>query len=268
MVNSRDAEPWSFGEEVEQIARNYVKLRYRMMPYIYSAFHQAAETGLPVMRSLALEYTHDEAVYDNRWQHQYLFGDSIMVAPVESTKELCKVYLPAGTWYNLFTDEHYEGAQEVIAECPMWQLPLYVRGGSIVPMQSDVASLKQAPETELKLHVYLGEGSYTYHHYEDDGSSFDYEKGSYHQRDITLDSDARTLSFGASSGATESHFKTVRVFFHGADEVAGSSKAEHRFFTPITGIDTFYTDKGQELKIDALPSVVMDYPAMAHQLQF
>lgn len=277
MVNTRDAEPWAFGEEVEQISRNYIKLRYALMPYIYSAFHNASQTGLPVMRSLAVDHTHDTNIYDTRWQHQYLFGTSILVAPVESTKELCKVYLPKGTWYNLFTDEQAAGNQIIVAECPMWQLPLFVKGGSIIPMQSDVASLKQAPTTELLLHVYLGNGTTSYDYYEDDGTTYEHLDGTIHQRTIVLDSDAGTLTFSACEGLFNSHFETVRVFFHGVEKLDGLElngnpvavqTEDHSFFTPISGIDTFYSDKGNDLHIKELPSAVVPYSSNAFELQF
>ena len=111
-------------------------------------------------------------------------------------------------------------------------------------------------------------GTTSYHHYEDDGSSYDFEHGAFHERTISLASDQRKMTFSAAEGTARSHFSTIRINVHGAANVAGASSNTHRFFTPITGIDTFYTDKGNELKIEALPSFVIDYPAGEFELQF
>ena len=102
MINTKDSEPWSFGEEVEQISRNYIKLRYQLLPYIYSLFYEAALTGMPVQRSLAIYHAHDDRIYQGPFQHQYLFGPSILVAPVESNQSFAKVLFPKGNWYSLF----------------------------------------------------------------------------------------------------------------------------------------------------------------------
>ena len=86
MINSNDAEPWAFGEEVEEISRNYMKLRYRLLPTIYSKFHSSAQTGLPINASLAISYPLDSKIYQSAYQNQYMFCDSFLVAPIESTK--------------------------------------------------------------------------------------------------------------------------------------------------------------------------------------
>ncbi len=135
MINSRDSEPWSYGEEVEQIARNYIKFRYQLMPYLYSLFYEASLTGMPVQRSLALDYTFSPQVYDHLFHHQYLLGPFILVAPVESTKTLVRIYLPAGEWYYLFTGVKYSGDQEIIIDCPIHKLPVFIKSGAVLPMQ-------------------------------------------------------------------------------------------------------------------------------------
>ncbi|MFN5176655.1 MAG: TIM-barrel domain-containing protein, partial [Ignavibacteria bacterium] len=91
-VDNKDQEPWSFGERVEDIARNYLNLRYMMLPYIYSSFYQAQQKGLPIWRSLAIEFPFDSKIYDGRYQHQFTIGKGLMIAPVHSTQEFTKVY--------------------------------------------------------------------------------------------------------------------------------------------------------------------------------
>src|SRR5690606_7296239 len=136
MINSRDSEPWSYGEEVEQIARNYIRFRYQLLPYLYSAFYDAASNGMPVLRTLATQYSQDVRDYDPGFQHQYLFGPSIMVVPVESTKDFVRVFLPPGNaWYSLYDGARYFGQSETIVDSPLHRLPVFIKAGAIIPMQ-------------------------------------------------------------------------------------------------------------------------------------
>src|SRR5687768_3797255 len=136
MINSRDSEPWSYGEEVEQISRNYIKFRYQLLPYLYSTFYEASNNGMPIQRTLAIDYTHDARIFEHQFQHQYLFGPSIMVIPVESNKEFVRVYFPKGnTWYSLYNGDKYNGNSDTILECPLHKLPVFVKSGAIIPMQ-------------------------------------------------------------------------------------------------------------------------------------
>lgn len=215
MINSRDSEPWAFGEEVEQISRNYIRFRYQMMPYIYSLFYDAATTGMPIQRSLAVSYTHNHKVYEVTYQNQYLFGPSFLVAPVESDKEFVKVYLPEGTWYYLYNGQQYSGNNEVIIECPLRRLPVFVRAGALIPMQPAAQNTAVRQEL-LVLHVYAGAStSFTY--YDDDGATFDYQSGAYSKRNIIHDAENRQVSIDAAEGSYRSPVKHLKLVFHGFD---------------------------------------------------
>ncbi|MFN8690688.1 MAG: glycoside hydrolase family 31 protein, partial [Cyclobacteriaceae bacterium] len=135
MINSRDSEPWSYGERVEEISRNYMKLRYRLLPYIYSLFYEASQNGMPLNRSLAFDYPFDQKIYDGKYQNQYFFGPALLVIPAESNKDLVKTYLPEGNWFDFYTDKPFSGSQEMVAEAPIDVLPVFVRGSSILPMR-------------------------------------------------------------------------------------------------------------------------------------
>ena len=245
MINSRDTEPWTFGEEVEEISRNYISLRYRLMPYIYGAFAEAAASGMPVSRSLVLDHAFEPEIYDGRFQNQFLCGPYILVAPVESDKQITKVYLPAGkSWYDLHTGELLAGGQVVYADCPNWRLPLYIQAGAILPMQSLVQSLTEKPEPVLHLHVYAGGQGTEYSYYEDDGETYGYEGGAYQKRTIRLQGNA--LSWEAAQGSYPSAFDTVKVYLHGfaavdSVQVNGTNVATtqetHRYTEPITQFD-------------------------------
>ena len=216
--NTKAAEPWSFGEDVLDIVRNYVNLRYRLMPYLYSSFADAAATGEPVMRSLAIDYTHDASVYNPLFQNQYLFGRAFLVAPFESTKEFGKVYFPAGRWYNLYSDAVHVGASESIAELSVSRLPVYVKESSIVPVQSLVQSTSEKPSDTLAFHIYKGDVDNAYAYYEDDGATFAYEKGAYYKRTISYSAAARSITFGAVEGSFKSKFSKLDIVLHGFGE--------------------------------------------------
>jgi alpha-glucosidase len=250
MINSRDSEPWSYGEKVEEISRNYMKLRYRLLPYLYSLFHDASKTGMPVNRSLAIDFTFDDLIYDHRYHNQYLFGPAILVAPVESTKELTKVYLPEGNWYELFTDQPHTGKNEITVDCPIDQLPLYVRGSSIIPMRQEAGATVNDHGDKLEIHLYKGEVNNSFLLYEDDGDSFDYEKGSFAKRLLEYKASENKFIVHTSEGTYQSPFKNLVLFFHGFDVTTEASvnetsypvrHKEYRFVQPITNYDPVYT---------------------------
>jgi alpha-glucosidase len=215
MINSRDSEPWSYGEEVEQISRNYIKFRYQLLPYLYSLFYEASETGMPIQRSLSIEYTHDPKVYDGHFHHQYLFGPYIMVIPVESSKEFVKIYFPKGdTWFSLYDGKRIQGNQEIIMECPVHRLPLFVKGGAIIPMQTSLSNTGEKSDL-LIVHLYAGETTNTFLFYDDDGSSFDYQQASYTKRKLVYEGENNRFTIGGSEGNYPLALRKLKVVFHG-----------------------------------------------------
>lgn len=223
MVDAKDSEPWSYGEKVEEIARNYISLRYKLMPYLYSSFYEATQTGMPVARSLAINYTHDPMIYNGQYQNQYLFGQGIMVAPVVSYKEINKVYLPEGNWYNFFTEQAYNGRQEIYVETTMENLPVFVKGGSIIPMQTVVQSAMEKPADTLFLHVYKGLENNSFVYYEDAGDGYDYLNGKFFKRTIVYQAKEKELILEKVEGNLASKFNTIKLYLHGFDAMQNIS---------------------------------------------
>ncbi len=264
MINSRDAEPWSFGEEVEEISRNYIKLRYRLLPYIYSTFYEASQSGVPVQRSLVLNYMNDARIYSTDYQNEYLFGSSFLIAPISSTQVLSKIYLPEGFWYDFFTDKAHDGNSEIIIDTPKGSLPVLVKGGSIIPMQSAVAHTGVEGDDTMEIHLYNGvlKNSFTY--YEDDGSTFAYEELQYYLREIILDSEIKQLSLKAKSGQYHSRFKSARIYFHGFKMERPIQKnglaltlryTDYRFVLPLSNFDPWDKEQDASKMIRDLPYV-------------
>lgn len=236
MINTRDAEPWSYGEEVEQIVRNSIKFRYQLMPYIYSLFHQAASTGMPVQRSLAISYPFDDRVFDGQFQNQYFFGPSILVCPVESTKDVLKVFFPEGEWYSVYNGQKYHGNQEVFIECPIHRLPVFVKGGSVIPSKRAGINTTEKKD-ELVLHVYKGTAITSFDLYEDDGETFDYQNGKSSKRQVVYDSTKGTIQLTACEGGYKPTWKTITIYLHGFPDLHNTKTTEFSYFTPIVKYD-------------------------------
>lgn len=186
---TRDHEPWSFGPEIEKIARKAIRLRYELLPYLYSEFRQACETGLPVMRPLILDFQDDPNVYGIN--DEFLFGREILAAPVTRPGDRKRlVYLPKGGWYDFYTKTRLEGGRFIIADAPLDRIPLFVREGAIIPMAQSACSTRFMDFSTLIIEIYAGpEGSFSL--YEDDGLTRDYQNGAYNLRRLTQQSPSR-----------------------------------------------------------------------------
>jgi alpha-glucosidase (family GH31 glycosyl hydrolase) len=153
----------------------YLKLRYELMPYIYSLGYRTHESGAPYMRALFMDFPADARVADLR--DEYMFGPAFLVAPVTEQGATSRtVYLPAGTdWYNYWTKERVRGGQAIQVDAPIETLPLFVRAGSIVPMGAPVSSTSETQKV-ARVRVYAGaDGDFAV--YSDDGKTYAYEHG-------------------------------------------------------------------------------------------
>ena len=168
-------EVWSYGKQAEPILEKYLRLRYQLMPYIYSLGWQAHENGAPFMRGLFLDFPQDANVADIG--DEYMFGPALLVAPVTDQGATSRsVYLPAGSdWYNFWTNERVHGGQRLTVLAPIETIPVFVRAGSILPLGAPVQSTNEKQAIE-KVRVYPGaDAAFTL--YSDDGTTYAYERG-------------------------------------------------------------------------------------------
>ena len=170
-----DTAVWSYGKEAEAVISKYLRLRYTLIPYIYSLGKHTYDTGAPFMRALFMDFPHDANVANIG--DEYMFGPAFLVAPVtQQGRENRRVYLPAGSdWYNYWTHEKLKGGQTVEAAAPIDVIPLFVRAGSIIPMGIDIQNTA-TPQPLKEIRVYPGKST-DFTLYDDDGVSYDYEKG-------------------------------------------------------------------------------------------
>ena len=210
-IEARDSPEASelHNEAVEPICRDYLNLRYRLMPYTYTIAREACDTGLPMMRALWLHYPQDpRAVAEGR---EYLWGRDILVAPVvEKGAAERTVYLPAGDWYDWWTGEKVKGAREIVRKVDLATMPLYVRAGAILPLDPVRQYVAQTVDEPTTLQVYPGaDGQFVL--YDDDGATLDYlrDQGTWTQ--LTWSDRERRLRIAPKPGTT-SKPKARRVF--------------------------------------------------------
>jgi alpha-D-xyloside xylohydrolase len=145
--------PWEYGEEALRVFRDYVRLRYRLLPYIYTYATIASETSLPLMRPMVLEFPDDPCTYE--MDLQYMFGSELLVAPIYNSEGRRPVYLPAGRWINFWTHEVIEGPRPLHVEAPLDTMPLYIRADALVPTIEPVDHLTEDPFEMVTFDCYL-----------------------------------------------------------------------------------------------------------------
>lgn len=208
-IDNQPTEPWGFGASVLDISREYVQLRYRLLPYLYTMAYRAHDRGMPIVRPLFFEEPDASSLAEE--EDAYLFGDSFLVAPVVTAGKREKtVPLPDGTWINYWTDQAVTGGASVTVDAPLDRLPLFVRAGSIVPMRPTAPDhIGHSVADTLQLAVYPQDEASQFRFYEDDGHTRAYEQGRYattifRQRRTTRNGNTRmTVTMGATQGSFE-----------------------------------------------------------------
>ncbi|MBO9624396.1 MAG: DUF5110 domain-containing protein [Sphingomonas sp.] len=203
-----DTEFWHYGPEVERLARACLELRYRLLPYVYSEAAEITRDGSSLLRPLVMDFVHDQRALDERYS--YMFGKAFHVAPVVAPGvQQWPVYLPEspGGWYDFWSGEHRAGGTVHQIAAPLDRIPLHARAGSIVPLARVAQSTAGSRNLDLELRIYAGaDGRFTL--YDDDGTSYDYERGSYSRIAFAWDDTRKRLSISAPRG---SHDASTRV---------------------------------------------------------
>ncbi|MFC3363061.1 TIM-barrel domain-containing protein [Pedobacter fastidiosus] len=193
----------------------YNKLRYRLMPYIYSLAGQTYQKDYTIMRGLVMDFGADEKL--KNIADQYMFGPSLLINPVYkygATNR--KVYLPEGNgWYDLYTGGYVKGGQTITAKAPYSQMPIYVKEGAIIPYGPEIQYTSEKPNDPITLYLYTGkDGTFTL--YEDEGTNYNYEKGAFSTIDFEYSESVKTLTIsnrkGAFKGMLENRtFNVIRI---------------------------------------------------------
>ena len=223
-------EIWQFGEPGEPFYEALVdalRLRYRLLPYIYSLAGWITQHDYTMLRALPFDFRSDPATYDIH--DQFMFGPALMVNPVtcpmvydsgskpiSGAVQTRPVYLPAGAdWYDFWTGQKYSGGQTIQADAPISRLPLYVRSGSILPMGPARQHINDLPDAPVELHIYPGQDG-SFELYEDEGDQYNYEDGAFSMIDIHWQEAERQLTLGARKGeyAGMPEQRVIEIFLH------------------------------------------------------
>jgi alpha-D-xyloside xylohydrolase len=208
----RANEVWSYGKQAEPILEKYLRLRYQLMPYIYSLGYQTWLTGAPYMRALFMDFPNDPKVSD--LGDEYMFGPAFLVAPVTDQGATSReVYLPAGTdWFNFWTNERVKGGRTITVDAPIDTIPLFVRAGSIIPLGAPVENTHKL-QAISQVSVYPGaDGSFTL--FSDDGTTYAYEKGAGSITRLHWDDAKQMLTHDGAASWSEFDSIIVRIAGH------------------------------------------------------
>jgi alpha-D-xyloside xylohydrolase len=216
-------EIWSYGPEAQKILTDFDRLRYRLMPYIYSTAWRVTSENYTIMRPLVMDFRTDPRAQNIG--DQFMFGPAILVNPVtEQGATTRHLYLPDAKWYDFWTGATTEGKKMIDASAPLDRMPLFVRAGSILVMGPELEYVAQKPADPIELRIYTGANG-NFNLYEDEGDTYDYEKGSYAVIPMHWDDTTHTLTIGARKGSFPGmlQHRTFHLVFVSENHGAGIS---------------------------------------------
>jgi alpha-D-xyloside xylohydrolase len=215
-------EIWSYGPEAQRILTDYDRLRYRLMPYVYSLAWKTTADGYTIMRPLVMDFREDSRAQNVT--DQFLFGPALLVSPVvEPGAAGRRVYMPDAVWYDFWTGSQTQGPRSLDAVAPIERLPLFVRAGSILPLGPDMEYAMEKPADPVEIRVYRGaKGSFTL--YEDEGDGYGYEHGARAVIPFAWDEASQALTIGDREGNFPGMLetRTFRVVFVGEGHGVGA----------------------------------------------
>ena len=210
-----DQEPWSFDEDVTDIVRKFIELRYQLLPYLYTAFWHHINEGTPILKSLVLY--HQDDVHTHYRTDEFIFGDKILVCPIiEPNAKGRRMYVPKGKWFNFWTDEIISGGKEMWVDADIDSMPIFVKEGAIVPKYPIQQYVGEKQIDTVTLEVYFMEGKEDSTLYDDAEDGYDYTKGNYSFRTFKLTGRSNELIIHQhKEGKHTSNYKYFNLKFHG-----------------------------------------------------
>ncbi|MBQ2210521.1 MAG: DUF5110 domain-containing protein, partial [Prevotella sp.] len=222
----------------------YDKLRYRLMPYLYSMAGWVHLKDYTMMRGLIMDFNGDKKVENIK--DQWMFGPALMACPVGYYKARNRsVYFPEQTgWYDLYTGEYINGGQTLVVDAPYERIPVYVREGAIIPYGPEIQYCDEKPADLITLYVYAGKDG-QFQLYEDEGVNYNYEKGKYATIDIYYNDETKTVTFGKRDGQFNGMLKNRQFNI----VYVTKDKAQELTFTPKSGVLVQYAGKEVKVKL-------------------
>ncbi|QTE37330.1 glycoside hydrolase family 31 protein [Mucilaginibacter gossypii] len=195
--DTKEREPWSFGEPFTAINRKFIELRYRLIPYLYSTFWEHHRYGFPILRPIVM---HEQDTQLNHFrQDEFTYGDKILICPVMEPGQIKRnVYLPKGKWYNFWTHEVVNGGQEVSVDTPLETMPLFIKAGSVIPEYPVMQYVGHKEIEEVKLNIYYTDYEVNSFLFEDYGETFAYEQDIYLEKKFVVNGSSKNLTIDQS----------------------------------------------------------------------
>ena len=180
-----DQEPWAFDEDVTDVVRKFIELRYQLLPYLYTAFWDLIEHGTPLLKSLVM---YDQEDHQTHYRtDEFIYGDKILICPIqEPNAKGRRMYIPRGQWYNFWTDEVVSGGKEKWVDADIDSMPIFIKEGAVIPKYPVQQYVGEKSFDQITLDVYYKEGKEHSKLFEDAHDGYDYTKGRYSLRSFKL----------------------------------------------------------------------------------
>jgi len=245
--SSQKRQPWVYGPIAEKAATDAIRLRYALIPYIYSYENTRRETGVGLVRPLLFGWPNDAKVRND--VDSWMFGDYLLVSPVVDQGQTAKdVYLPAGQWTDWFSGKTYAGGQtiHIATDAKHWSdIPLFIRDGAIIPMQPPMDYVDEKPLSEVSVEVFPADARSSFDYYDDDGNTYDYEHGASFSQTLSVQRHGGTVRFETAtpSGSYTPVTKFYLVKIHG--NAAGKVSLDGKPLAAQASLDALQQHAGE-----------------------
>ena len=209
-----DQEPWVFGEEITDIVRKFVELRYQLLPYLYTAFWKYINDGTPILKSLVLYDQEDTATHYR--SDEFVYGEQILICPIqEQNAKGRRMYIPRGKWYNFWTNEVVLGGKEMWVDADLDSMPIFIKEGAVLPKYPVQQYVGEKKFDEITLDVYYKKGKESSQLYDDAHDGYDYKKGRFSLRTFKLTGKKKELILQQhKSGEFNADYRKFHIVFH------------------------------------------------------
>ncbi|WP_299050354.1 glycoside hydrolase family 31 protein [uncultured Polaribacter sp.] len=209
-----DQEPWVFGEEITNIVRKFVELRYQLLPYLYTAFWNHINNGTPILKSLVLFDQEDSQTHYR--SDEFVYGEHILVCPIqEPNSKGRRMYIPRGKWYNFWNDEVVEGGKEIWVDADLESMPIFIKEGAVIPKYPVQQYVGEKDFNEITLDVYYKKGKEKSQLFDDAHDGYDYKKGRYSLRTFSVTGKKNEFILQQhKQGKFDANYKMFNVVFH------------------------------------------------------
>lgn len=224
-----DQEPWAFDEEITNIVRKFIEIRYQLLPYLYTAFHQYSQNNIPMLKSLVLFDQEDSQTHYRI--DEFICGNQLLICPInEPNAKGRRMYIPKGNWYNFWTNELVSGGKETWVDADIDSMPIFVKAGAIIPKYPVQQYVGEKNIEELTLEVYFKLGKEESELYEDSNDGFDYKKGRYSLSKFSLSGkDHKLIIRKYNSGNYITSYNTFKINLIGLPFKVNSIKVDNEF---------------------------------------